>query len=262
VATTAAGSAQRQFTTERAVADLRQRKYVRPLQSAGRGEFERNRLERSPVIFGGKQRAVETLISRYLTCVDRCVDAFVSCIESSLAGESFDALVQRVDDTHQAESQADDVRQEIVVLLYGKALFPESRGDILGLLEAVDKIPNRAESVVRQMRHQRFNIPFELAQDFRALVGQVQSCSSGLTKAVAALFEDYNSAALLADRIGELESRSDDLEFELIDKIFISRHETAEKILLRDMVQAIGGIADRAENAADRVRIIAIKRKI
>ena len=54
----------------------------------------------------------------------------------------------------------------------------------------------------------------------------------------------------------------DDIEFELIESIFASRHETAEKILLRDMVQAIGSIANRAENAADRVRIVAIKRKI
>lgn len=214
------------------------------------------------MIFGGKQKAVETLIEQYLAHVDRCVDAFVSCIESSLAGESFDELVQRVEDTHRAESQADDVRQEICVLLYGKALFPESRGDILGLLEAVDKVANRAETVVRQMRHQRFQIPAELGGDFRALVAQVRCCSTELIKAVAALFEDYSSAALLADRIGELESKADDLEFDLIEKIFSSRRETAEKILLRDMVQAIGSIADRAENAADRVRIVAIKRKI
>ena len=95
-----------------------------------------------------------------------------------------------------------------------------------------------------------------------ALVRQVRSCSAELTRSVAVLFEDYNSAALLADRVGGLESRADDLEFELIDKIFSSRRETAEKILLRDMTQAIGSIADRAENAADRVRIVAIKRKI
>ncbi|MCP4248719.1 MAG: DUF47 family protein [bacterium] len=214
------------------------------------------------MIFGGKQKAVESRIERYLECVDGCVDAFVACIEASLADESFESLVERVEETHQAESRADDMRQEIAVLLYGKALFPESRGDILGLIEAVDKIPNRAEAVVRQMQHQRFHFPPELSKQCHALVVQVRDCSRELTRAVAALFTDYNSAALLADRIGELESRADDLEFELIGSIFDSRRDTGEKILLRDMVQAIGDIADRAENAADRVRIVAIKRKI
>ncbi|MEK0368345.1 MAG: DUF47 family protein, partial [Nitrosopumilus sp.] len=43
-------------------------------------------------------------------------------------------------------------RREIEISLYEKALIPESRGDILGLLEAVDRIPNKAESVAFQMQ--------------------------------------------------------------------------------------------------------------
>ncbi len=214
------------------------------------------------MIFGGKQRAVESLIQQYLEQVRACLDAFGACMTLSLEGGTFEELTARVDATHRAESKADDTKQELCVLLYGKALFPESRGDILGLLEATDKIANQAEKVVRQMRHQRFSIPPELADGFGRLVSQVQSCSKELIAAVAALFEDYHSAMLFADRIGELESRADDIEFELIESIFASRHETAEKILLRDMVQAIGSIANRAENAADGVRIVAIKRKI
>lgn len=214
------------------------------------------------VLLGGKQRTVEALIAQYLDQVTACVDAFVACIESSFDREPFESLVEKVQRTHQAESRADDVRREIGVLLYGKALFPESRGDILGLLEAVDKIPNRAEMVVRQMHHQRFHIPIELGDQFKALVAIVRECSLELTKAVRTLFSDYHRAVFLSDRVSEVESRADDLEFELIEAIFSSHHETAEKILLRDMVQDIGSIADRAENAADRVRIVAIKRKI
>jgi predicted phosphate transport protein (TIGR00153 family) len=164
--------------------------------------------------------------------------------------------------THQAESRADDIRREIVLLLYGKALFPESRGDILGLIEAVDKIPNQAESVVRQMRHQQFQTPADLGQDLRSLVQLVRTCSLEVVKAARTLFVDYHSAAFLSDRVGELESEADDLEFALIEKIFTSSRETADKILLRDMVQAIGDIADRAEAVSDRVRLIAVKRKV
>ena len=35
--------------------------------------------------------------------------------------------------------------------MYSKALFPESRGDILGLLEAMDKVPNQAEKALLVM---------------------------------------------------------------------------------------------------------------
>jgi predicted phosphate transport protein (TIGR00153 family) len=190
------------------------------------------------------------------------VEAFISCIESSLAGQAFQDSIAKVERTQHAESRADDIRREIVLLLYGKALFPESRGDILGLIEAVDKIPNQAESVARQIRHQQFQMPADLGNELLALGKLVRACALEVVKAARTLFSDYHSAAFLSDRVGELESEADDLEFALIDKIFSSSRETADKILLRDMVKAIGDIADRAEAVSDRIRLIAVKRKI
>ena len=101
------------------------------------------------MFFGGKQKTLEALIRRYLDDVGRCLDGLGTCLESCLAGEPFATIGEKAQVIHHAESQADDTRREIYVLLYGKALFPESRGDILGLLEATDKLPNAAESVAQ-----------------------------------------------------------------------------------------------------------------
>lgn len=212
--------------------------------------------------FGRKQRAVESLIERYLDRVEECIGSFADCLESMLAGQPFDVVVEKATTTQRAESRADDTRREICILLYGKALFPESRGDILGLLESTDKLANAAEAVVRKIRHQHLSVPTQWAGDFRELVARACTCSRELIKAVRMLFHDYNSAMHLADRVDELESRVDDSEFALIEKIFGSDLNTGEKILLRDLVGNISDIADRAENAGDRVRIAAIKRKV
>ena len=83
-----------------------------------------------------------------------------------------------------------------------------------------------------------------------------------MVRAVAELFANYANAMFLADRVSELESQADDAELALMEKIFASSRETADKILLRDMAQDIGSIADRAEDASDRIRIIAVKRKV
>jgi predicted phosphate transport protein (TIGR00153 family) len=214
------------------------------------------------LFFGRKQRAVESLIERYLDRVDECIGSFAACLESMLGGDPFEVVVEKARATHQAESRADDTRREICILLYGKALFPESRGDILGLLESTDKLANAADAVVRKIRHQHLSVPTQWAGDVRELVARSCTCSRELVKAVRMLFQDYHSAMHLADRVGELESRADDSEFALIEKIFCSDLTTGEKILLRDLVSNISDIADRAENAGDRVRIVAIKRKI
>ena len=202
------------------------------------------------------------MIERYLDTAADCVNSFAACVDASVQGEPLEQLVEKVERTHRAESLADDLRREITLLLYGKALFPESRGDILGLLEAVDRVPNQAENVVRLMRHQRFQMPSDYGDRVRLLADRVRACSLELIEAVRTLFSDHLSVIELADRVNELESEADEAEYALIGDIFSSSRETADKILLRDMVQAIGGIADRAEDASDRLRIIAVKRKV
>ena len=54
---------------------------------------------------------------------------------------------------------------------------------------------------------------------------------------------------------------SDDIERKLIKSVFDSPADKAEMILLKGLIRQIGSIADRAENAADRLTIIAIKRQ-
>jgi len=214
------------------------------------------------VFFSRKQKALEALITQYLERVNDCLDRVEACLASALARDSYDTVVAKAQATHRAESQADDTRQEAAILLYGKALFPESRGDILQLLEGTDKIANAADSVARRIRYERIQVPAQLGNDFRELLSRSCDCSRELLKAVNMLFDDYNSAVHLADRVNELESRTDELEYQILDAIFTSGLSSGEKILLRDFAAKISDIADRAENAADHVRIVAIKRKV
>lgn len=214
------------------------------------------------MFFGGKQKILESLIDRYLTRVQDCLDRLEACLEASLAGEPFELIAEKARATHQAESQADDTRREICILLYGKALFPESRGDILAVIESTDKLANAAESVARQILHERLQIPAELGEDFRELLRRTRACAGELLRGVRMLFEDYHSAVHLADRVDGLESRADEMEFSLIERVFRSGLGTGEKILLRDLIRRIGDIADRAEDTGDRVRIAAIKRRV
>jgi uncharacterized protein len=53
--------------------------------------------------------------------------------------EEFD---QRLEDLRAIEQQADVLRRSIESKLYIHTLIPESRGDVLGLLESADKVLN------------------------------------------------------------------------------------------------------------------------
>jgi len=214
------------------------------------------------MFFNKSQKAVEAQIDQYLDRVDSCVQCFDRCMQSALSGADASVIAEQAHETHLAESQADDSRREVALMMYGKALFPESRGDILGLLEALDKVPNRAEGVVLQLQQQCMTIPDQFRKEFGILIERVRACMAELLRAVRSLFTDYHRAMHLSDRVDDLESRVDETEFALIERVFRSELELSEKILLRDLIHSIGDMADRAENTADRVRIIAVKRTI
>jgi len=215
----------------------------------------------SAVLFRSKQKKVESMVDHYLERVADCVNALAMFVQADLNQTPRKKLEELASHAYAAESNADDLRKEVQMFLFGRALFPESRGDILGLLEAVDRVPNQAENVVRIILYQGMPMPAEWATLWLEQVDAVKACSLKLVDAVRSLFADFRDAIALSDQVSELESRSDEAEHSLISNIFRSDMPTADKILLRDLVEALGSIADRAEDASDRVRIIAVKRK-
>jgi uncharacterized protein len=214
------------------------------------------------MVFWKKEQDVESMFDRYIEACDACFqhfdEAMTALLESGQSATFEDAVVH----IHRMESEADTRRRSIEHTLYSKALLPESRGDLLGLLETYDKLPNIAETIAFAFSCQAATIPEELNANFRELVA-INLEAYGLARgAVHALFKKPTDVPEATVAIEEVESRSDDAERKMIRSIFASSRDTGDKILLREYVQLIGEISDRAERLADRVGITAIKRQI
>jgi predicted phosphate transport protein (TIGR00153 family) len=140
--------------------------------------------------------------------------------------------------------------------------LPESRGDLLRMLESYDRIPNAAETIMAILVAERVTIPEEFKPEFRKLVEINLAAYRLLRKTADALFENPRQTGYIQKEVDVKESESDRLESRMITAIFDSDIEKADKLQLRNVVVYIGNISDRAENAADRMGIIAIKRRI
>lgn len=213
-------------------------------------------------LFFSKTNKLLEMIEGYLEKVAECMEQarktlFVYIDKGSCA--EFDELVNK---THMAESCSDDLRREIEISLYEKALMPESRGDILGLLEAVDKIPNKAESVVFQIQTEAIRIPDEFKSALRKIININFNVFKDIKQAIRAVFKDIGKVRGITNEIDKKESSSDAMERSLIKNLFSSNIDIGEKILLKELIIEIGGISDRAENTADRLNIMAVKRLI
>jgi predicted phosphate transport protein (TIGR00153 family) len=208
-----------------------------------------------------KEQQIESLIYDYLTNLRTAQENFVKAIdvyfEKGLC-EDFDFLIEQ---THKVESKADDIRHEIETMMYAKALIPESRGDILGLLEAVDQIPSLFELILYMIQTQRLVIPEFLVLDIKELVRVSLECCDLLIKQVEGLFRKSEDIRSLVLTIDNNESHCDHIERRIITKIFDSDMESFQKIQLKEMVIQLGEISDQADRVSRRVHIISVKRR-
>ena len=212
-------------------------------------------------MFWKKSKEIETAVEEYLDQVQACLGAFDKAMAVYFAeplGESFAELAA---ETSAAEAQADDKRRDIEAAMYGRALIPESRGDVLGMLESIDLVPNQAEDAVQQIWLQGLVVPQTYVEDVKKLVSVNCEANTLLCDAARMIFDDISQVVALAETVTAKEAESDDIERTLIKAVFEAPGDTADKILLKRMIEDIGAISDRAENAADRLRIIAVKRQ-
>lgn len=209
-----------------------------------------------------KEKKVYRLMKEYMAEALNCLEAFQECLfvlfENS-TGEQAKALVQQVDD---AESRADDLREKIEIKLYRKALMPESRGDMLGLIEAIDRVPNWAEEMAYDISLQRVVFPRNLLDKFRRIAEMNVECFRVLYKGVEALFTDLDAVFELTKEVDRIESEIDTLERELIADVFDIEERLSYQNLLHRIIRGICDISDKTENVADRLAIVAIKKLI
>ena len=212
--------------------------------------------------FFKRQRQVESLIYSYLDNLQmtetRFDEALTTCLDKGIC-EHFDFLTEQ---THKYESKADDIREDIKALMYGKALIPESRGDIMGLVEAIDHIPRIFELLLHMIRTQKLVIPDFIVPDIKELIRiSLESCHL-MYKQVKALFKKSDELKPLVSSIDHNESHCDHIERHIISKIFDSDIDPFQKLQLKEMIIHMGEISDEVDRVSKRMNIISMKRRV
>jgi predicted phosphate transport protein (TIGR00153 family) len=216
----------------------------------------------SDMIFRNRQKEIQASIAEYCKQVTACMETLQQAVEEYACEPDRDALHRKVTQMHAAESRADDIRTEIEVLMYNKAIFPGSRKDILELLETMDKVPNSTESALRMLLTHRIEILPSLTPKILQIIGLTCQAAQSLLDAAQRLFHDYTNASVDIGKVDCLESEVDHIEAEIVEEIFAMDLDGCDKVLFRDFIERLGKISDRAEDAGQRIKIIVAKRRI
>jgi len=140
------------------------------------------------------------------------------------------------------------------------SLIPESRGDVLGLLENTDTVINSEKQSLTRFSVEMPEIPAEYNREYLALTDVCMDSAESLVTAVRAFFHDFNMVNNYLHKVYFFEKEADKISDRLKRRIFSSDLDLSRKLHLRNFALHIEEISDHAEDVADRLGISTIKR--
>jgi hypothetical protein len=209
-----------------------------------------------------KKIGIESQIDDFMDQVSESGLLCKSGIEAYLKEncEAFDSALTAIRD---AEHRGDMLRKTLENDLYAKTLIPESRGDVMELLESMDALLGRFNGLLWQFDIERPQICQDLVDDFRELLQCSVEAVEATVRSCRAFFKDLNAVADHVHKVAYWEKESDKVSTRLQRAIF-SREDIrlSHKMHLRFFVKLIDRIADEAEDVTDRLNVYVIKRML
>ncbi|MEM1658372.1 MAG: DUF47 family protein [Candidatus Jordarchaeales archaeon] len=203
-----------------------------------------------------------SLIDEHTRKVFNCVTELVSLVELIMSGcspEEISVVARRVGEI---EHEADIIRRSILTTLSEGRLDPSEREDLVHLTKRLDAVANNANAVARRISILDPQYIRMLGEQFVRMLHDAKKCVEKLLETINALREGRDIIPLVdeVDRI-EFEVDQDHLALrKSLQEWKCSEIPPFAAITLSNMIDFVEGIADSAEDTAEFIRLVSIKR--
>ncbi len=205
---------------------------------------------------------IESEIDSFLNLASESGLIFMQGIDAYLLN-NLDSFSEHLSHIVETEKEADTLRRSIEDLLYRKTLIPESRGDVLELIERMDALLGRFKGVMFRIEIERPNINSQFHTGLKSLSNCVIEAVESATLSLRSYFKDISQASDHIHKVAFWETEADKASTSLQKAIFNNNELGLDlKMQLRDLVRSIDKIADHAEDLADTLAIYVIKRSL
>lgn len=205
--------------------------------------------------------------------IGRKIDDFLDKVSESgiLFKHGLDAYLKgniasfekKIEDISSVEHMDDALRRDLEVQLYTQTLIPESRGDVLELLESMDGLLDRFKGALWRFEIERPEIYPQLHEDVRELGTCVVESVEAIVRSARAFFKDISAVTDHLHKVSHWETQSDIVSTRIQKRVFRQPDlSLSYRMQLRDFIRHVDKIADRAEDVADKLRIYVIKRSL
>ncbi len=214
-------------------------------------------------LFFQRARKIEGNIDKYLDNITKAILTFDGGIKEFFNG-NLDLFEEKYREASTLESESDELRRDIKYTLYRDLLIPDSRGDVLGLMETLDDVIDIIEEVLREFSIEKPETLGAFKDDFLALSEKSINSAQELVSASRAFFRDITNVHDFITQVHYWEHEADKVEERIKRGAFGSDDikKLSEKVQIRYFAERISLLADTAEDVAERLDVYTIKRSI
>jgi len=204
---------------------------------------------------------IEMQIDDFLNIISEAGILFKKGLENYLK-DSTTEFEKRLNAVSEHERKADELRLNIEKQLYMHTLIPESRGDVLAILENTDRVIDDIKEALQVFAIEHPEIPEKFDELFLELADSSIESVESLIRSVRAFFKDISSVNDHIYKVKFYEREADKIAMSLKNEIFKVDIHLSQKMHLRFCAQQIEKISDSAEDMSERLAIYTIKRQI
>ncbi len=210
-------------------------------------------------MFLKKTKKLETQIDEYLDLVIKGGLVFKLGIKCYLE-DQMNEFESHLKELRKIEDTADDLRRNIEIKLYTRTLIPESRGDVLGLLESMDKALNITTETLLEFSVEIPNLMPELKQDFLDISDSSIACLENTVSGIRSYFKNVDAVRDYVTKVQFYKKETNKIAERIKRTVFRTDKELSYKIHTRYFTFHIERIAEQSEDVCDRLSIAIIKR--
>jgi len=218
--------------------------------------------QRSPPLFG-KTKFITRQIDEFLDKISEGGMLFqiglTAYIEHNIPGEKCEEKLKQL---KELKGRSNELRRAIGRELYTEMLIPDARGDVLSLLQDLFYLVDLFEKTYQELLIEQPKILPEIKEDFKELTAMVVQAVETAVSTARAYFRTPLIVGDYVHKISFYETESDNLALGLKKKIFNSDLLLEQKLQLRNAVDVIDQLADKAEDLGDWLAIYTIKRAL
>jgi predicted phosphate transport protein (TIGR00153 family) len=173
--------------------------------------------------------------------------------------DEYSELDQAACELDALESEADDLKAEILDRLAIGGVFFMGRADLARLVTSMDGIANYAAGAVDRIAMRHFTLPPELNDLLVQMVKVDIEAVTTLRGAVLAMRKDFREAIAVAGRVDKMESHADFIFSSMYRYMFDMDTDFKTFHQLKAIIERLESIADKCAQNAELIRHMALE---